>query len=58
MLPSFATNGIGHLIVGASYYLETPLMFAAIGMISLGGIVLFGTVAYIERKVVFWREPL
>lgn len=52
-----ATQGIGHLINTSSYYLETPLMFAAIGMISLGGILFFGLMAYLERKIVFWQEP-
>ncbi len=52
-----ATEGIGHLITNASYYLETPLMFAAIGMISLGGILFFGLMAFLEKKVVFWQEP-
>lgn len=51
-----ATEGIGHLIVTSSYYLETPKMFAGIIMISLGGILFFGLVAWLERRVVFWRE--
>lgn len=50
-----ATQGIGHLIVTSSYYLETALMFAGVGMISLGGILFFGLVAYLERRLVFWR---
>lgn len=49
-----STQGIGYLINTSSYYLETPLMFAAIIMISLGGIAFFGIVAYLEKKVVFW----
>ena len=53
-----STQGIGHLINTSSYYLETPLMFAGIAMISLAGILFFGVVAYLERKIVFWQEPL
>ncbi len=53
-----ATQGIGHLITNASYYLETPLMFAAIGMISLGGILFFWLMAYLEQRIVFWQEPV
>jgi NitT/TauT family transport system permease protein len=53
-----STEGIGHLITTSSYYLETPLMFAAIAMISLGGILFFGLMGYLERRIVFWQEPL
>lgn len=51
-----ATQGVGYLINTSSYYLETPLMFAAIIMISLGGIVFFGVIAYLERKIIFWKK--
>lgn len=52
-----ATEGIGHLITASSYYLETPLMFAAIAMISLAGILFFWLMGYLEKKIVFWQEP-
>jgi len=52
-----ATEGIGHLINTSSYYLETPLMFAGVAMISLGGVLFFGLMAYLERKIVFWQGP-
>jgi NitT/TauT family transport system permease protein len=51
-----ATRGIGHLINTSSYYLDTPLMFAGIVMISVSGILFFGVVAYVERIVVFWND--
>ncbi len=51
-----ATQGIGHLIVTSSYYLETDLMFAGVGMISLTGILFFGLVAYLEKRLVFWQN--
>ncbi len=50
-----ATRGIGHLIVTSSYYFQTDLMFAGILMISMGGILFFGLVGLIEKKVVFWH---
>ena len=50
-----ATQGIGHLISTSSYYLETPLMFAGIVMISLGGILFFWLVGFLESKIVFWE---
>jgi ABC-type nitrate/sulfonate/bicarbonate transport system, permease component len=53
-----ATRGIGNIIKTSSYYLDTPLMFAAIGMIALGGILFFGVVAWLERRIVFWQPPM
>lgn len=50
-----ATMGIGHLINTSSYYLETPLMFAGIGMISVGGIIFFGIMARIEQSLLYWN---
>ena len=52
-----ATMGAGHLITVSSYYLETPLMFAAIASTALVGLGFFGAVALVERRVVFWRQP-
>jgi len=51
-----ASFGIGHLIVNASYYLDTSLMFAGIVMISLVGILFFYLIEFIEKKVVFWQK--
>ncbi len=51
-----ATRGIGFLINTSSYYLETPLMFAGVMMISLSGILFFGAVAWLEKLVVFWED--
>lgn len=48
--------GIGHLIINASYYLETSLMFAGIVMISLAGVLFFYLINYVERRVVFWQR--
>ena len=51
-----STRGIGHLINKSSYYLETPLVFAAIACISVAAVVFFGAIAYLEKKCVFWQE--
>lgn len=51
-----ATEGIGHLINTSSYYLDTDVMFAGIIMISLCGIAFFGIVAYLEKRLIFWRN--
>lgn len=45
-----ATQGLGHIVVISSYYLETPLMFAAVILISLWGILLYGMVAFLEQQ--------
>lgn len=50
-----ATKGIGYLINTSSYYLDTDVMFAGIILISLGGIVFFGFVSYLEKKFIFWK---
>jgi NitT/TauT family transport system permease protein len=51
-----AAKGIGYVIVNSSYYLETSMMFAAIVMISIAGLLFFHVVDYLERKVVFWQK--
>ena len=50
-----ASAGIGSLISNASYYMDTSLMFAAIVMISIFGILFFFSLEWVERKVVFWQ---
>jgi len=52
-----ATRGAGHLITVSSYYLDTPLMFAAIACTAIAGLLFFGTVSAAERYFVFWRKP-
>ena len=51
-----STKGIGHLINTSSYYLDTDVMFAGIVMISLSGVAFFSIVAFLETKVVFWKQ--
>ena len=51
-----ASKGIGYVINTASYYLNTDLMFAAIFLISLGGILFFYFINYMERTIVFWKQ--
>lgn len=50
-----SSKGIGSVIITASYYLDTSLLFAALLMISLIGILFFYSMDYIERRVVFWE---
>ncbi len=50
-----ATRGIGHLITTSSYYLDTDLVFAAILMIAIAGVVFFYVVGLLD-KLVFWAD--
>ena len=51
-----ADRGIGFVIVQASYRIDTRLMFAAIALSSLGGIVFFHLIGWIEKAVLRWPE--
>lgn len=51
-----SSEGIGFLINNASYYLQTPQMFASIFMISICSILFFLSVSFLEKKIVFWKE--
>jgi NitT/TauT family transport system permease protein len=54
-----ATSGLGYIIINSLYYLETPLMFAAIILISLWGILFYGVIVLIENqfnKTTYYRE--
>ena len=49
-------QGLGYLIIVANQELDTPLAFAAILILSLGGILLYGAVELLERLLVPWNE--
>lgn len=51
-----ADRGIGYVIVQASYRLDTRLMFAAIVLSSLGGILFFGLIGWLERWALRWPD--
>lgn len=48
--------GIGYVIKSSSYYLDMPLMFAAIITACLVGLLGFAAVAGVARVVVFWER--
>ncbi len=50
-----AQRGIGFLIVMANGLLDTPLMMAAIAVLSAMGLALYGLLAALERRVVYWQ---
>jgi ABC-type nitrate/sulfonate/bicarbonate transport system permease component len=50
-----ASSGLGHQILQDNAQLETARLFAAVAILSAIGLILFGLVALIERRVVTWR---
>jgi NitT/TauT family transport system permease protein len=51
-----ADRGLGYLQLQASSQFDTTLSFAAVVAIALIGVVLFGALEVLERRVVFERE--
>jgi NitT/TauT family transport system permease protein len=49
-------QGIGYLIIWSNGLLDTPLMFAAIILLSAVGLALYGLIAAVESVVVFWQK--
>src|SRR6185312_11924733 len=50
-------EGIGYLIKLAGGLLDTPLMLAAIVMLSIAGLLLYAIIAWAERRVIYWQAP-
>jgi NitT/TauT family transport system permease protein len=49
-------EGIGYLIKLAGGLLDTPLMMAAIAVLSITGLVLYGLIAFAESRSVYWQS--
>jgi ABC-type nitrate/sulfonate/bicarbonate transport system permease component len=49
-------SGLGHLILVSSGELSTALTFAAITVLSVMALCLFGLLALLERRVVTWKD--
>lgn len=49
-------RGIGYVIVQASYRIDTTLMFAGITLSSLGGILFFNIIGWIEKSSLRWPD--
>lgn len=49
-------KGIGELIRIASTSLDTPRVFALIIYLSLIGLLIFGTVVWLQKRFVFWQK--
>ena len=52
-----AKSGLGYLMIQSNALLRIDLVFAAILMLSLLGLLLFGIVRIIERRLLHWRTP-
>ncbi len=48
--------GIGYVIKLAGGLLDTPLMMAAITLLSIAGLVLYGLIALAEQRSVYWQS--
>jgi NitT/TauT family transport system permease protein len=51
-----AKEGLGTLITTFSFELKVYLVFAVIIVVSVLGLVMYGLMEYLERKIVFWRR--
>jgi NitT/TauT family transport system permease protein len=51
-----AENGLGYLQLIAQVQLDTPLLFAAVVVLSLLGVLMFNVVAWVERLVLPWNR--
>ena len=50
-------TGLAYQILQAGYQLDIPLMFAALLLISLAGIALFGVMSWVSRRALSaWHE--
>lgn len=53
-----AAQGLGFVITVSTYHLETDRTFAAVVVASLLGMGLYLAISWLERRVVFWQEPV
>lgn len=51
-----ANRGIGYIILTSTYHMETVKMFTAIIMSAAAGMLFYGIVSIIEKKIVFWQK--
>jgi len=47
-------HGLGYLIVVSNYEVNTPLMFSALIVLSLMGLILYGAIVLLERWLIPW----
>ena len=50
-----ATSGIGWMVIDASRYLKSDVMFVGIIIMGLFGVLMDSGLKYIENKIVYWK---
>jgi len=53
---SGANKGIGYVILVAALRIETPMLFCGIFLASLLGIILYYSIEFAEKKLIYWEE--
>lgn len=51
-------RGLGYLVLSANARLATAQAFAAVALVSLLGLGLYGTTLLLERRLAWWRRPV
>jgi NitT/TauT family transport system permease protein len=51
-------RGLGHVILRANSHLDTPTLFAAVGVLAISGVLIYSLVSVVERRVLFWHESV
>jgi NitT/TauT family transport system permease protein len=51
-----ANKGLGYVVLVSSYHMETPVMFSAIFASAACGLALFWSIAWLEKKIIFWQR--
>ena len=51
-------RGLGYVIASANSNLDTPTLFAAIGVLAITGVTINIVLSIVERQVLFWHESV
>ncbi|MGE7225458.1 ABC transporter permease [Paenibacillus sp. PDC88] len=51
-----ANKGLGYVVLVSSYHMDTPIMFSAIIASAACGLLLFWSIAWLEKKIIFWQR--
>ena len=51
-------RGLGLVIYSANANLDTPTLFAAIGVLAITGVSINVVLSLVERRVLFWHESV
>jgi NitT/TauT family transport system permease protein len=50
-----ARSGLGRLLTQFSFALRQDMMFATVIVVAALGVILYGLVAFLEKKLIWWR---